>query len=404
LSRRLKLTVSLGVLIATVGVGLLLLRPGAREVTVYSSLPLRGAAGQQSQDMVKGIELALKEKDHKAGSFKVKYVPLDDSTDGAQGWAPEAVVENALKASEDGRTAVYIGEYDSGASAISIPILSRARVPQISPSNTAVGLTRAELGTNEGEPNKYYVGKPGNYVRIVPRDKLQGAALTTVMRDDGCKRSAIIYDSDLYGGDLAQIIRQRMIYRGMKRVLDEPYDAQQDGYDRALALRTEKQGADCVVFSGTARAAVGLFNQLARRLPTARLYGASGVAHHEITDGLSTAAAARVKLTFPAQGPKGVGDAGQRFYQHFRQEYSTNPDPYAIYAYEAMLLAIDAIKRAGTADREKIIEALHQTKHRPSAIGRYSIDSYGDTTLTSYGLFTIGRGGAPVFQHTIPME
>ena len=45
-----------------------------------------------------------------------------------------------------------------------------------------------------------------------------------------------------------------------------------------------------------------------------------------------------------------------------------NPDPYAIYGYEAMSLALDAIKRAGDKgnDRKAVIDALFETKDRES--------------------------------------
>ena len=43
----------------------------------------------------------------------------------------------------------YIGEFNSGASKISIPILNRAGIPQISPANTYNGLTTP---VERGEP------------------------------------------------------------------------------------------------------------------------------------------------------------------------------------------------------------------------------------------------------------
>ncbi|MGH2941434.1 MAG: DHA2 family efflux MFS transporter permease subunit, partial [Solirubrobacteraceae bacterium] len=194
LSRGLKIAFALAGLCAVAGVGFLLVlrADNAREVTVYSSLPLQGPQRALSEDMIRGIRLALKEADHKAGDFDVKFVSLDDSTAEARGWDSPAVIANATRAAADGDAAVYIGELDSDASALSIPVLSSAKVPQISPSNTAVGLTTEESGADVGEPGKYYVGGYRNYVRLVPRDTIQGAALATLMKRDGCERAAII--------------------------------------------------------------------------------------------------------------------------------------------------------------------------------------------------------------------
>ena len=71
-----------------------------------------------------------------------------------------------------------------------MPILNEAGVPQISPANTAVGLTSDEPGADQGEPDKYYPAGKRTYVRIVPKDTIQGAALATVMKEDGCTKVA----------------------------------------------------------------------------------------------------------------------------------------------------------------------------------------------------------------------
>ena len=57
-----------------------------------------------------------------------------------------------------------------------------------------------------------------------------------------------------------------------------------------------------------------------------------------------------------------------------------------------MRLALDAIERSGTGNKEDIIKALFETKDRESVLGTYSIDENGDTTLTDYGVYTIEGG------------
>ena len=80
-----------------------------------------------------------------------------------------------------------------------------------------------------------------------------------------------------------------------------------------------------------------------------------------------------------------------------------NPDPYAIYGYEAMLLALDAIERSGDGSKEKIKEALFATKDRSSVLGTYSIDENGDTTLTDYGAYSV-KDGELTFDQTIKAQ
>src|SRR5687767_4542744 len=141
---------------------------GGGTVTVYSSLPLQGAPRAQSEKMVNGIELALEQAGGKAGSTTVKYVSLDDATPQAGSWTPEATSANARKAAQDDSSIAYIGEFNSGATAISLPILSEAGIAQVSPANSAVGLTTDGPGAQPGEPDKYYPTGNRTFSRIVP--------------------------------------------------------------------------------------------------------------------------------------------------------------------------------------------------------------------------------------------
>src|SRR3954451_15221200 len=117
---------------------------GAGTVDLYSSLPLQGASKDQTAAMVNGIRLAMSEAGNKAGSTNIKYTSLDDSTAQAGNWDPGQTAQNARKAAQDSKAVGYIGEFNSGASAISIPILNQAGIPQVSPANTYVGLTTNE--------------------------------------------------------------------------------------------------------------------------------------------------------------------------------------------------------------------------------------------------------------------
>src|SRR5215207_328494 len=179
---------------------------GGGTLDVYSSLPLQGASRPQTTAMVDGIKLALKQASNKAGEFTIKYTSLDDSTAQAGTWTPEATSANARKVAQDDKAIAYIGEFNSGASAISIPILNEVPIAQISPANTAVGLTTDEPGADAGEPEKYYPTGQRHYLRIVPKDTIQGAALATVMKMDGCTKTYILNDKEVYGVGLAQNI------------------------------------------------------------------------------------------------------------------------------------------------------------------------------------------------------
>jgi branched-chain amino acid transport system substrate-binding protein len=91
----------------------------------------------QSQDIIKGEKLALKQAGRKVGRFEIRFVSLDDATAQAGTWTPDQTSANARKALDDESTIAYIGEFNSGASAISLPILNEGTVPQVSPATIA---------------------------------------------------------------------------------------------------------------------------------------------------------------------------------------------------------------------------------------------------------------------------
>jgi branched-chain amino acid transport system substrate-binding protein len=370
---------------------------GGGELHIYSSLPLEGAQRGQSTALVNGAKLALEQAGGKAGDFTIKYTSLSDASAQAGNWTPELTSANARKAAQDDKTAVYIGEFNSGASAVSIPILNEGGVPQISPSNTAVGLTSDAAGADKGEPDKYYPAGTRTYTRIVPKDTIQGAALATIMKEDGCTNVAIANDKEVYGAGLARNVESAAKGQGLKIDFNEGIDPKAANY-RSLASRAKGDGVDCFAFSGTtSNNAAQIFKDFSAAIPDAKLYGPDGVAEAAFTDpkegGIPSSVGAKTTLTVATLAPDKYPPEGQEFFKQYGEKYGDDtPDPYAIYGYEAMNLALDAIKRAGSGDKEKILEALFATKDRKSVLGTYSIDENGDTSLTDYGVYKIENG------------
>ena len=383
---------------------------GAKTVDVYSSLPLQGASRPQTTAMVNGIKLALDQVGGKAGETTIKYTSLDDSTAQAGSWTPEAVGANARKVAGDDAAIAYIGEFNSGGSAVSIPILNEVPIAQISPANTAVGLTSDEPGADKGEPEKYYPTGARHYLRIVPKDTIQGAALATVMKKDGCTNAYILNDKEVYGAGLSRNIENSAKEQGLKIAANEGIDPKAANF-RSQASTIKDSGADCFVFSGiTANGAVQLYKDVAAAVPDAKLYGPDGVAEAGFADpkegGIPGDVASRVKVTVATLSPDEYPPDGQKFFDDFKAKYGEdNPDPYAIYGYEAMKLVLDTCKELGAdcSDKQAMIDALFATKGRESVLGTYDIDENGDTTLTDYGVYSID-GGELKYDETVKAE
>jgi branched-chain amino acid transport system substrate-binding protein len=381
-------------------------------LTIYSSLPLQGSARPQNVAVVNGAKLALKERGNKVGKYAIKYVSLDDATAQAGKWDPGATSANARKAAQDDKTIAYMGEFNSGASAISIPILNEAGIPQVSPANTAVGLTTNEQGADKGEPGKYYPTGKRTYARTPPRDTIQGAALATVMKEDGCKQLYILNDKEVYGLGVANNIENSAKQQGIKVLANDGIDPKAANY-RSVASNIKDSGADCFVFGGiTQNNAVQLYKDVAAAT-TAKLYGPDGVAEGTFFNpkqgGIPASVGGRTTITVAtlsrAEYEKRHIPA-RRFFDAYQKEYGVaDPDPYAIFGYETMSVILDAIKRAGDKgnDRDEVLKEIFATNRPDSVLGKYSIDKNGDTTLTDYGVYKI-KGGKLTFLRTVQAQ
>ena len=278
---------------------------------------------------------------------------------------------------------------------MSIPILNEAGVPQNGLTNTAVGLTTDEPGSEPGEPDKYYPSGDRHYVRIVPKDDIQGAALVTMMKQDGCTKAFMINDKEVFGAGLARNIELIAKEQGL--------DARSPTRGSTRTPRTtarwrERQGkgADCMVYAGiTANNAVQLFKDFSAALPDGKLYGPDGIAESGFADpeegGIPADVGSKVKVVDRGAA---AGESTRRrdsaSSRTTRPSTTTaSPDPYAIYGYEAMSLTLDAIKRAaakGEVDRRPSSSSCSRPRTARACSGTYSIDENGDTTLTDYGV------------------
>lgn len=372
-------------------------------VDIYSSLPMQGASSAQTLPLVNGIKLALSESSNKAGKFNVKYSVLDDSTAAAGKWDPGQTAANARKVASDSNAVYYIGEFNSGASEVSIPILNQAGIPQVSPANTYVGLTTNLPGSAPGEPQKYYPTGTRTYLRIVPIDSIQAAADLMAMKQAGCTKVAVANDKEAYGQGLAQLIEKEKGFYGVTVASNTGIDPTAPNF-RSYAATVKGEGADCFFFAGiVSNGAVQITKDVHSALPTAKVFGGDGVCTDTWTaaskGGVPTSVAPLIQCTVATQDLAAY-PGGKQFLAAYKAKYGpTPPDPYAIYGYEAMKLGLDTISKLGSQGNSKsaVLKALFATHTRSSVLGTYGFNSNGDTTLKSYGLYKVNAKGEPTF-------
>jgi branched-chain amino acid transport system substrate-binding protein len=377
---------------------------GRTSLTIYSSLPLQGDSRPQSEDVVNGEKMALEEAGGKVGKFTIKYSSLDDSTAATGKWDPGQTSADARKAAQDASTIAYLGEFNSGGSAISIPILNEANILQISPSNTYVGLTRAK-GADKGEPDKYYPAGKRTFGRVVPADHIQAAAQVAYQKDQACKKTYILNDKEVYGKGIAVQVESIAKAQGLAIAANEGFDTKAANF-RTVAAKIKSSGADCMFFGGILQnKGAQVFKDVHAANPNMKLFGPDGVADSAFTTKLGSAVEKMTYITNPTLDPKLYPPAAQDFFAKFKEKYGKDPEPYAIYGYEAMKVALLAIQNAGDKgnDRQAVIDAFYKIKDRDSVLGKYSIDENGDTTLSDYGSDRV-EGGKLVFDKVIKAQ
>ena len=378
----------------------------AAELTVYSSLPLDTPERAIYEDMIRGEQLALEQAGGQAGPHTVRLVSLNNGSDIFGYWDPDLTARNTRRAAHDASAIAYLGEYNSGATAISLPILNEAGILQISPTNTYVGLTRHEAA-RPGEPDEYYPTGVRTYGRVSPADHLQAAALAALLDRKRIDRAFLVHDGELYGSGLRRMVARRLQRRGI--AIAGRGALRHQHASNALIQRIAGSHAQAMVFAGTNDdGAVRLWRKVHRRLPRLKLISSDGIAEGPfarrlVRSGsraqrrLGRSAAKRTWMTLYTRPANAWPARGRAFYEAFRARYGRDPGEYAIYGYEAMQVALGCIASATDPDpRGRTVQAFFAIHDRDSVFGHYSIDENGDSTLSTYGVWRVrpdGRGG-----------
>jgi ABC-type branched-subunit amino acid transport system substrate-binding protein len=89
------------------------------------------------------------------------------------------------------------------------------------------------------------------------------------------------------------------------------------------------------------------------------------------------------KIGLGVVAPSKLTGKGAEWYQAYKAKFGSEPEAYAAYGYEAARVALNAIMKAGTKDREAIRAAVFATANYDGVLGTWSFDANGDTSLTT---------------------
>ena len=374
------------------------------QLAIYSSLPLQGPEAQASEQIVNGEKLALGDARGRAGDFKVGYVSLDDANPTTGQWSPGVTASNAKTAADDTSTIAYLGDYDSGATAVSLPLINAAGILQLSPASPYVGLT-SSLDAGQDEPERFYPTGRRTFARLQPGDAAQAAAQAQLMGLLGVHSVYVLDDQGAFEMPLADIVA-REAGRAQIKVLAHDSIATTPGATFTGEVeKISESHAQAVFLAGSAgTGAATLWRELHHADPQLRLLGSSELASEAFTDHLGTAAA-NTYLTTPALAISQYPASAQRVLDDYRRTFGVQGGLEALYGYEAMTLVLDAIRAAGEHgnDRQTVIDRVLSTRDRDSVIGEYSIAADGESTISRYGVDRV-QEGRPVFYRAIDLR
>jgi branched-chain amino acid transport system substrate-binding protein len=374
------------------------------QLTIYSSLPLQGPSGAASQQIVNGEKLALADADGRVGSFKVGYVSEDDSSPTSGQWTPGVTATNAKLAADDTTTIAFLGDYNSAATAVSLPLINAAGILQVSPASPYVGLTSSQ-DAGQDEPERFYPSGQRTFGRLQPGDPAQAEAQVKLMAEMGVRRVYVLNDQDPFEVPLAQIVAGDAERAGIHVSGQDGLDVTGGTVFTGEVEKVSKSGAQAVFFAGgSGEGTVALWRQLHSADPNLLLLGSSTLASESFTSQLG-AAAASTYLTTPALATGLYPPASARVLGEYRRDFAGEAGAYALYGYEAMSVVLEAIRTAGVNgnDRQSVIDRFFAVRSRDSVLGRYSIEADGETTLARYGVDRVVNG-QPTFYRAISVR
>jgi branched-chain amino acid transport system substrate-binding protein len=357
---------------------------GDPDVLLVSDFPLQGSSRTQTTQIVGAIRFLLDKQDWKAGDHNVAFQSCDDATAQAAKWDSGKCSQNANAYAGNDKVIGVIGTFNSGCAAIEIPVLNQAPnggVPMISPANTFVCLTEGGPGCEDTEPDKYYPTGNRNYVRVVPHDAYQGAAMAEFMQSQGIKSVYVLNDKEAYGLGVATNLRNAAESLGIEIAGFEAWDPKASSYE-GLFRKIGGTDADAVFLGGLIdeNGAKVIKDKVATLGPNdgdIKLFAPDGFTTQQTIDEAGTAAAGMFMSVAGVPIDEFTG-AGAEFAAEFKPTLGGREiDPYAIYGAQAAQVMLDAIA-ASDGTRASVIEQLFAASVTDGLLGSFEINENGD--------------------------
>lgn len=331
---------------------------GGNEIVVGEYASLTGTKADFGKTTDNGVQLAADQINASGGILgrKVRVDVQDDAGDATQ------VGTIVTRFVTGGNVDVVIGEVASKLSMRAAPICERAGVPMITPSST-----NPEVTVPKGGDVRKYV------FRMCYTDPFQGGVLAKFATDSlHAKRAAILRDiSNDYSVGLADFFAQKFKEMGGQIVVDKSCNEGDDNFRGQLtAIAAAKP--DVIVAPVYYREIALIARQAREAGITAPFLGGDG------WDSPSTLKNAGGALDGSFMSNHYAEEQGgpiiKKFVADYQKKYGQKPNALAALGYDAMNLYADAVKRAGGTDKDKVTQAIADTKGFKGVTGETTMD------------------------------
>lgn len=325
-------------------------------IKIGVAIPLTGASAQDGEAIKNGVNLAAKLVNDEGGinGKKIELVVEDDKGD------PSEAATVANKLAQDKSISAIVGHFNSSCTLAAAPIYNQAGVAHVSPGSSAAAVSKA-----------------GDYTfRVITTDAVQGTSLMNwAVKDLGYKNIAVLYENTDYGSGLADVVSKAAGDLNAKIVAKEAYEVGSTDFSTLLTKVANSQ-ADVIIVGG-------LYNETALIAKQKNNFGLSKMQIMGVdaifSDALIKLGGASVngiKLTgYFSEASQ--DSAAKNFISKYKEAYKSTPSTYAAYGYDAALVIIESIKKAGT-DRKAIRDYMANIKDLQGATGNNSFDENGD--------------------------
>jgi branched-chain amino acid transport system substrate-binding protein len=350
-------------------------------------LSLTGADAEDAVRVKNGIAMAFDAATQGTAvpGYQVVMDVMDDGTATAGQYDPAQAATNARRMVADPQVMAAIGPQMSGAGKAMAPILSEGDLAIITPSSTNPDITNPKFAEQFRPAGKAI------YFRTVTTDAFQGPNMANFMAETlGVKSVYVLDDSGAYGVGMADAFQQQAGIKGMKVLGRDRLDPKAADYT-AVLTKIKSMNPDAIYYGGVGQAGVKLAKQAYDIMPKAIKAGGDGVYGASFLSGGGFPAVEGWYATIASPHLAGDEKAAE-FVKAYTGKFGEAPGDYAITAYDAALVVMDAIKRVAASGKPVTRDAVRQaiqTSKTPTIQGVVSFDANGDLLDHTVSVFQI---------------